>query len=37
VGGLPDENAHAPNESLGLDNLYHGTLASAYLFLELAE
>ena len=35
--GLPDENAHAPNESLDLDNLHHGTLAAAHLFLELAE
>ena len=35
--GLPDENAHAPNEKLDLDNLHHGTLASAHLFLELAE
>jgi amidohydrolase len=35
--GLPDENAHAPNEKLDLDNLHHGTLASAHLFFELAE
>jgi acetylornithine deacetylase/succinyl-diaminopimelate desuccinylase-like protein len=35
--GLPDENAHAPNEKLDLDNLHHGMLAAAYLFEELAE
>ena len=35
--GLPDENAHAPNEKLDLDNLHHGMLSAAYLFEELAE
>jgi acetylornithine deacetylase/succinyl-diaminopimelate desuccinylase-like protein len=35
--GLPDENAHAPNEKLDLDNFHHGTLSAAHLFLELAE
>jgi acetylornithine deacetylase/succinyl-diaminopimelate desuccinylase-like protein len=35
--GLPDENAHAPNEKLDLDNLHHGMLAAAYLFEELAK
>jgi acetylornithine deacetylase/succinyl-diaminopimelate desuccinylase-like protein len=35
--GLPDENAHAPNEKLDLDNLHHGMLTAAYLFEELAE
>jgi len=35
--GLPDENAHAPNEKLDLDNLHHGMLSAAHLFLELAE
>jgi acetylornithine deacetylase/succinyl-diaminopimelate desuccinylase-like protein len=35
--GLPDENAHAPNEKLDLDNLHHGMLSAAYLWLELAE
>ena len=35
--GLPDENAHAPNEKLDLDNLHHGMLSAAYLHLELAE
>ena len=31
--GLPDENAHAPNERLNLDNFYSGINSSAY-FLE---
>ena len=31
--GLPDENAHAPNEKLNLDNFYSGIHSSAY-FLE---
>lgn len=35
--GLPDENAHAPNEKLDLDNLHHGMLAAAHLWDELAE
>jgi acetylornithine deacetylase/succinyl-diaminopimelate desuccinylase-like protein len=35
--GLPDENAHAPNEKLDLDNLHHGMLSAAHLWLELAE
>ena len=35
--GLPDENAHAPNEKLDLDNLHHGMLAAAHLHHELAE
>jgi acetylornithine deacetylase/succinyl-diaminopimelate desuccinylase-like protein len=35
--GLPDENAHAPNEKLDLDNLHHGMLSAAHLYLELAE
>jgi acetylornithine deacetylase/succinyl-diaminopimelate desuccinylase-like protein len=34
--GLPDENAHAPNEKLDLDNLHHGTLSAAYFLEELA-
>jgi len=29
--GLPDENAHAPNEKLDLDNLHHGMLSAAFL------
>jgi acetylornithine deacetylase/succinyl-diaminopimelate desuccinylase-like protein len=35
--GLPDENAHAPNEKLDLDNLHHGMLSAVHLWLELAE
>ena len=35
--GLPDENAHAPNEKLDLDNLHHGMLSAVHLFEELAE
>ncbi|MFB3819726.1 MAG: dipeptidase [Candidatus Methylomirabilales bacterium] len=35
--GLPDENAHAPNEKLDLDNFHQGTLACAHLWNELAE
>jgi acetylornithine deacetylase/succinyl-diaminopimelate desuccinylase-like protein len=35
--GLPDENAHAPNEKLDLDNLHHGMLSAAYLLEELGE
>lgn len=34
--GLPDENAHAPNENLDLDNFYGGIAAAAYFFEELA-
>jgi acetylornithine deacetylase/succinyl-diaminopimelate desuccinylase-like protein len=33
--GLPDENAHAPNEKLDLDNFYGGIIASAYLYEEI--
>ncbi len=35
--GLPDENARAPNEKLDLDNLHHGMLSAAHLWLELAQ
>ena len=35
--GLPDENAHAPNEKLDLDNLHHGMLSAAHLWMELSE
>ena len=35
--GLPDENAHAPNEKLDLDNLHHGMLSAVHLWEELAE
>jgi acetylornithine deacetylase/succinyl-diaminopimelate desuccinylase-like protein len=34
--GLPDENAHAPNEKLDLGNFHNGIIASAYLYQELA-
>ena len=34
--GLPDENAHAPNEKLDLDNFHNGVIASAYLYQEIA-
>ncbi len=30
--GLPDENAHAPNENLALENFYNGIRSSAYFF-----
>ena len=33
--GLPDENAHAPNERLDLDNFHNGVLASAFLYDEI--
>ena len=35
--GLPDENAHAPNEKLDLENFHNGIIASAYLYQEIAE
>jgi acetylornithine deacetylase/succinyl-diaminopimelate desuccinylase-like protein len=34
--GLPDENAHAPNEKLDLANFHGGIIASAYLYDEIA-
>jgi len=34
--GLPDENAHAPNEKLDLDNFHNGVVASAILYQEIA-
>ncbi|MGH9349119.1 MAG: dipeptidase [Vicinamibacterales bacterium] len=34
--GLPDENAHAPNEKLDLGNFHNGIIASAYLYEEIA-
>jgi acetylornithine deacetylase/succinyl-diaminopimelate desuccinylase-like protein len=34
--GLPDENAHAPNERLDLGNFHNGIVASAYLYAEIA-
>jgi len=35
--GLPDENAHAPNEKLDLGNFHGGVLSSAYLYQEIAQ
>jgi acetylornithine deacetylase/succinyl-diaminopimelate desuccinylase-like protein len=34
--GLPDENAHAPNEKLDLGNFHGGVIASAHLYEEIA-
>ena len=34
--GLPDENAHAPNERLNLENFYGGIKSSAYFLDELS-
>jgi acetylornithine deacetylase/succinyl-diaminopimelate desuccinylase-like protein len=35
--GLPDENAHAPNEKLDLGNFHGGIIASAYLYQEISQ
>jgi acetylornithine deacetylase/succinyl-diaminopimelate desuccinylase-like protein len=35
--GLPDENAHAPNEKLDVSNFHNGIIASAILYQEIAE
>ncbi len=35
--GLPDENAHAPNEKLDLGNFHNGIVASAILYGEIAK
>ena len=35
--GLPDDNLHAPNEKLTLDQLFNGILASAFFYQEVAE
>lgn len=35
--GLPDENAHAPDENLDLDCFHHGILASAHFYNEVAQ
>jgi len=35
--GLPDENAHAPNERLDLGNFHGGVIASAHLYEEIAK
>jgi acetylornithine deacetylase/succinyl-diaminopimelate desuccinylase-like protein len=34
--GVPDENAHAPNEKLDLGNFFGGVIAAAYLYQEIA-
>jgi acetylornithine deacetylase/succinyl-diaminopimelate desuccinylase-like protein len=34
--GLPDENAHAPNEKLDVANFHNGIIASAFLYQEVA-
>jgi acetylornithine deacetylase/succinyl-diaminopimelate desuccinylase-like protein len=33
--GLPDENAHAPNEKLDVSNFHNGIIASAFLYEEI--
>jgi acetylornithine deacetylase/succinyl-diaminopimelate desuccinylase-like protein len=35
--GLPDENAHAPNERLDLENFHNGIVASAILYDEISK
>jgi succinyl-diaminopimelate desuccinylase len=35
--GLPDENAHAPNERLDLANFHNGIVASAILYQEIGK
>ena len=35
--GLPDENAHAPNEKLDLTNFNRGIIASAFLYEEIGK
>jgi acetylornithine deacetylase/succinyl-diaminopimelate desuccinylase-like protein len=35
--GLPDENAHAPNEKLDLGNFHNGIIASAVLYEEIGK
>ena len=35
--GLPDENAHAPNEKLDLANFHGGIISAAYLYQEIAQ
>ena len=34
--GLPDENAHAPNERLDVANFHNGIISSAYLYDEIS-
>jgi acetylornithine deacetylase/succinyl-diaminopimelate desuccinylase-like protein len=33
--GLPDENAHAPDEHISLENYFGGIKAAAYFYQEL--
>jgi acetylornithine deacetylase/succinyl-diaminopimelate desuccinylase-like protein len=35
--GLPDENAHAPNEKLDLGNFHNGIIASAMLYDQIGQ
>ena len=35
--GLPDENAHAPNEKLDVANFHNGIIASAILYQEIGK
>ena len=35
--GLPDENSHAPNEWLDLENFYNGIRSSAFFLNEFAK
>jgi acetylornithine deacetylase/succinyl-diaminopimelate desuccinylase-like protein len=35
--GLPDENAHAPNEKLDLGNFHGGIISAAHLYMEIAQ
>jgi acetylornithine deacetylase/succinyl-diaminopimelate desuccinylase-like protein len=35
--GLPDENAHAPNEKLDLSNFHRGIIAAAILYSEIGQ
>ena len=35
--GLPDENAHAPNERLDLSNLHNGMISSVELYNEIGK
>jgi acetylornithine deacetylase/succinyl-diaminopimelate desuccinylase-like protein len=35
--GLPDENAHAPNEKLDVENFHGGIISSAILYQEIAQ
>ncbi len=35
--GLPDENAHAPDEKLDLGNFHGGVISAAYLYKEIGE